>query len=150
MNMRDIRKAHKRLQLAWEHLLIEWGRRHPDLPAPFLTQVFRPRIVQQAYYAQGRQPLDQVNALRKQSDLAPISASENKKRITNSPPGVGKHEQDPAQAIDIAFLKKGSKTELNWEASNFEKAYVILHEFDGGIKWGGHFKTLVDRPHFEI
>ncbi len=150
MNMRDIRKAHKRLQLAWEHLCNEWSNRHPDLPPPFLTQVFRPAAVQKAYYAQGRQGLDQVNSLRKTAGLAPISAAENKKKITNSPPGAGKHEKDPAEAIDIAFLKKGSKTELNWEASNFEKAYKILVEFDPGIRWGGHFKRLVDLPHFEI
>ena len=148
--MRDIRQAHKRLQLAWEHLENQWPLRHPELPPPFLTQVFRPAAVQKAYYAQGRQPLDQVNAFRKQAGLAPISAAENKKKITNSPPGAGKHEKDPAEAFDIAFLKKGSKTELDWESSNFKKAYLILNEFDPGIKWGGNFKTLVDKPHFEI
>jgi len=147
--MRDIKKAHKRLQLAWEHLQLAWPRRWPDLPAPFLTQVHRPAIVQQAYYAQGRQGLAQVNSLRRQAGLAMITQKENLKKITNAPVGTSKHEKDPAEAIDIAFLKKGSKTELNWDMANFERAWEIMKEFDPTIKWGRYFKA-VDSPHFEI
>lgn len=147
--MRDIKDAHKRLQLAWEHLVNAWPQRHPGLPAPFLTQVFRPAIVQQAYYAQGRQGLAQVNALRRKADLAQISEKENLKTITNTPVGKSKHERTPAEAIDIAFLKKGTK-ELNWDPANFQRAYDIIREFDPRIVWGKNFKTLVDMPHFEI
>lgn len=147
--MRDIKKAHKRLQLAWEHLQITWPQRHPGLPAPFLTQVHRPAVVQQAYYAQGRQGLAQVNSLRRKAGLALITEAENKKKITNSPVGKSKHEKDPAEAIDIAFLKKGANTELNWDMANFERAWIIMKEFDPNIKWGRYFKA-VDSPHFEI
>jgi hypothetical protein len=147
--MRDIKAAHKRLQLAWEHLNYFWPERHPDLPPPFLTQVFRPAMVQAAYYAQGRQGLAQVNSLRKQADLAPITAKENLTKITSTPVGKSKHERTPAEAFDIAFLKKDSK-ELNWDPKNFQRAYDIIIEFDPNIKWGKFFKTLVDMPHFEI
>lgn len=146
--MRDIRQAHRRLQLAWEHLVLTWPQRHPDLPGPFLTQVHRTTEEQKAFYAQGREPVVVVNTLRANAGLAPIGTKGNV-IITHAKPGQSKHERMPAEAFDIAFLKKGSKTELNWDQANFQRAWEILHEFDSRLKWGKSFKS-VDTPHFEI
>ncbi len=146
--MRDIKQAHKRLQLAWEHLINTWSRRYPDLPAPFLTQVFRSSAEQTAFYAQGREPVFVVNTLRAKANLAAITQTGNV-IITKAKPGQSKHERTPAEAFDIAFLKKGSKTELNWDVTNFQKAWEILKEFDPRLRWGKTF-PVADSPHFEI
>lgn len=147
--MRDIKQAHKRLQLAWEHLTIVWPLRHPLDPKPFLTQVFRPAAVQMAYYAQGRETLAEVNVLRLNAGLAPISEKENKRTITNAKVGQSKHERTPSEAIDIAFIKAGSKTELDWTPRLFQQAYNILIEFDPKIIWGKSFKNT-DLPHYQV
>lgn len=146
--MRDIKQAHIRLQQAWNHLVITWPIRYPNLPAPFLTQVFRSAAEQTAFYAQGRQPVPVVNALRAKANLAPITSKENR-IITHAKPGQSKHEFTPAHAFDIAFLKAGSKTELNWDPVNFLHAWVILSEFDPKLRWGKTFPSA-DLPHIEI
>jgi len=147
--MRDIKQAHKRLQLAWEHLTNVWPQRHPNDPQPFLTQVFRPAAVQAAYYAQGRESLEKVNALRLHAGLARITEKENKSKITNAKVGQSKHERTPSEAFDIAFIKSGTQSELDWSPDLFKQALDILLELDPKIVWGGNFKN-VDRPHYQI
>lgn len=148
--MRDIKQAHKRLQLVWEHVENVWPQRHPSDPKPFLTQVFRPAVVQIAYYAQGRETLAKVNVLRLNAGLGPISEKENKKKITNAKVGQSKHECIPSQAIDVAFLKAGSKTELDWTPRLFQQVYNIMIEFDPKIVWGKSFTKTIDLPHYQI
>lgn len=145
---RDITKAVPLLQRAWQHLETEYPKRYPDDPKPFLVQVLRRRITQEAYFSQGRKGLHEVNELRSQAGLAPISAKENLKTITNARPGQSKHEKEPTEAFDIAFVKQGTRTDLDYSPRLFEQAWMIVREIPG-IKWGGHFRG-VDRPHFEI
>jgi peptidoglycan L-alanyl-D-glutamate endopeptidase CwlK len=148
--MRDIKQAHKRLQLAWEHLITEWPKRYPKDPLPFLTQVFRSAAEQKAFYAQGRETLAVVNALRHNAGLSPITAAENKRKITNAKVGQSKHERMPAEAFDIAFKKIETSRDLDWSPSLFQQAYNILIEFDPKIVWGKSFTKTVDLPHFQI
>lgn len=149
MNQRDISLAHPRLQRAWAYVLANWRTRFPGAPVPFLTQVFRPSSVQAAYYAQGRKGLHEVNELRRAANLSEISGQENLNIITKSPVGKSKHERTPSEAIDVAFIKKGTKSELDWDMSLFGKVHELLKEADPGIKWGKYFQK-VDGPHFEI
>ncbi|GAB2780299.1 hypothetical protein GCM10027275_24800 [Rhabdobacter roseus] len=158
LSNRDIRRAHKRLQLAWEHLLRVWAQRHPDDPVPFLSQVYRSAIEQRAYYAQGRESLSVINELRDKAGLAPIDAEEAWRKVTNSPPGRSKHERTPSEAIDVAFVKKGTKRDLDWTPRLFLQVAKILREFDPKITWGADWnrnwntkdERFIDSPHFEI
>lgn len=149
-NYRDIKLAHEILQAGWAYLDEQWPILHPDDPKPFLSQVFRPAIVQLAYYVQGRKGLDEVNWLRNKAELAPITAKENKSKVTHAPPGKSLHEQNPSRAFDIAFVKKGTKSTLDWSEPLFRQAAVILKSFDTRIKWGGDWPDpKTDRPHFQ-
>jgi hypothetical protein len=150
MNNRDIRLAHPVLQEAFAYLVEQWPLEHPDDPVPFLSQVFRPKEMQDAYYAQGRKSLKEVNDLRKLAGLAAISAQENKRTVTNAPSGKSKHEKKPSQAFDIAFVKKGTKTVLDWTPRLFNQAAVIIKKKFPNVTWGGDWKRFPDRPHFEI
>lgn len=145
---RDISKGVPLLQRAWQHLIEEYPKRYPSDPLPFLVQVSRPTEKQAAYYAQGRRPLQEVNSLRKVAGLPAIKEAENKQTITDAMPGRGKHEKIPAEAFDIAFVKKGTKTVLDYSPRLFEQAWMIVKEIPG-MKWGGHFRR-VDMPHFEV
>jgi len=62
----------------------------------------------------------------------------------------GKHNRWPSRAVDVIPYPAGYKaTVAEWT----ELAKVILEEADKlGVKmsWGGHWKSFVDRPHFEI
>lgn len=158
MNTRDISLADEKLQRAWTHLTMAWPLLHPNDPEPFLTQVHRPRVMQEAYYAQGRKPLHEVNDLRHRAGLAPIRPAENKRRITNSLPGSSRHERTPSEAFDIAFIKKGAKKELDWNPRLFEQAARIIRGFDNTLVWGAdwnkNWKTsdekFIDAPHFQL
>lgn len=155
---RDIKLAHKRLQLAWEHLDNEWPKRHPTDPKPFLSDVWRSADAQNALYAQGRKSHVETNALRAKAGLGPISRKENLRIVTRRPAGRGRHERTPSEAFDIAFVKKGSKTALDWSERLFTQAAKIVREFDPSLVWGGdwnqNWKTtdeqFIDMPHIQL
>ncbi len=146
---RDISKAHPRLQTVFNYLVREYPKRFPDDPVPFLTQVYRKRETQEAFYSQGRESLTSVNARRKKAGLTAIKDAENK-IITKAKPGLSKHERTPAEAFDIAFVKKGTKSTLDWSERLFAQAYQIIKEVDPLVRWGKYFSSIVDLPHFEI
>ena len=146
---RDISKAHPRLQKVFKYLIQEYPKRYPGDPVPFLTQVYRKRETQEAYYAQGREGLTSVNTRRKKAGLPAIQEAENK-IITKARPGLSKHERTPAEAFDIAFVKKGTKRTLDWSERLFAQAYQIIKEADPLVRWGKYFSSIVDLPHFEI
>jgi hypothetical protein len=79
------------------------GRRVTDLKAPvraklkrlkelarergldfIVTSTLRTQAEQFAYFAQGRQPLEEVNRLRKEAGLAPINEKENSRTVTRT------------------------------------------------------------------
>jgi hypothetical protein len=146
---RNIKDAVPVLQEAWAWLSSEWPKRHPSLPVPFLTEVYRSPDKQRAYFAQGRQPLVEVNRLRRVAGLAAIGEANNK-IITRARPGQSKHESKPSKAFDIAFIKAGTRRDLDWTPSLFANAFRIISERFPTVKWGGHFRNLPDSPHFEI
>lgn len=138
-----------------------FDRKMTDLGIPFkITCTARYVKEQVAYYAQGRQPLLEVNRLRKMARLLPISAQENKRKITwtlNSKHIVdlddGNIGNDKSRAFDIVICKNG---EPNWNTKvdvnlNNESDYIEAGEIGEsvGLKWGGRFKSP-DMPHFEV
>lgn len=57
---------------------------HPGGLRPRLAETYRSPEVQRAYYAQGRQPLAEINRLRKLAGIPPIGAQEAARIIISS------------------------------------------------------------------
>ena len=104
-----------------------------------LTQTYRSQIEQDALYAQGRSSLIEVNELRKDAGLSPITKEQNKK-VT----WVKKSRHTDREAFDIAMLD--SKGKITWLAIAYKAAGRIGKSI--GLTWGGDWSTP-DYPHFE-
>lgn len=124
MASRDIKDLHPELQKRWLAALKEWRRLHPSEPEPFLTQTYRSPQEQDALYAQGR--------------------TKGGPKVTNARGGQSLHNYYPSLAFDISFRKDG---QIDWSPSLFDRFAVIAKE--NGLAWGGDWKTIKDRPHFE-
>lgn len=109
---------------------------------------------QEALWAQGRRPLDEVNALRFKAGMAAISQSENQKRVTKVQAGESMHEY--GRAIDVAFHwdkdgdGKVDDGEIGWDGP-----WLALGEIGEklGFRWLGRIRSNTfpdgDKPHFE-
>ena len=138
--------------------LVECQKR--GIPA-HVTCTARTDREQRALYAQGREPLDGVNALRKACGLWAIKEEENKRPVTWTLESKHIVHFDPvtgemvgrARAFDVAIVKDKQfvwdlKVDCNAEGTpDYEEIGLIGEAL--GLKWGGRFKTK-DRPHFEI
>lgn len=127
-----------------------------------ISETLRDDNVQKAYYAQGRKPLDEVNALRKEAGLYLLTEGENKNIITNCD-GVkykSNHQTRDGSgygyAIDLVPAKENKYGNLTfwWNAPQdvWEKLGAIAEEngldwVSGGIGENWSFK---DNPHFEL
>lgn len=105
-----------------------------------LTATYRPQSEQDALYAQGRSSLIEVNELRKDAGLSPITKDQNKK-VT----WAKKSRHTDREAFDIAMLD--SKGKITWLAIAYKAAGRIGKSV--GLVWGGDWKTP-DYPHFEL
>lgn len=112
-----------------------------------ITSAVRTRAEQAAIFAQGRRPLSEVNGLRSEAGLAPITEAENK-IVTRA--AVSVHEF--GCAFDVALRKDGSvywdvKADINGnEIPDYEEIGKMGEE--AGLKWGGRF-GIRDLCHFE-
>jgi hypothetical protein len=106
-----------------------------------VTYAYRSDAEQNAFYAHGRLPVTEVNILRRAAGLPAISPQENLKRITNAKAGQSKHNH--RRAIDVVEMKDGK---ANWNTNWTAIGRIGKEE---GFTWGGDFKTLIDKPHFE-
>lgn len=117
-----------------------------------IIETLRTTKVQQAYYAQGRQPIYTVNALRKEAGLWVIDEATNKRIIT----WTLKSKHLEGKAIDIVPVKDGK---IPWNILDQEIAdlYIRIGEIGEsvGLEWGGRWKPVdkfgvgKDAPHFE-
>jgi peptidoglycan L-alanyl-D-glutamate endopeptidase CwlK len=126
-----------------------------DLPT-YVYETLRDDEVQAAYCAQGRMPLDEVNALRKSAGLYLITEAQNRSKITTDPPGglatvykgVG---HGNGTAADLVPLRDG---DLWWNAPEEEwtKRGVIYES--AGLVWGGRWAKYGapgwDGPHVQL
>ena len=114
-----------------------------------ITQTFRSSELQHAYFLQGRDTLINVNAARKIAGLPSITASENKKPVTKADAGKSPHEF--GLAFDFVPVVNGK---AEWkDLKLFDRCGAIgkTCSIDGyTLEWGGDFKTLSDRPHFQM
>jgi|GEM_PF-611605 peptidoglycan L-alanyl-D-glutamate endopeptidase CwlK len=113
-----------------------------------LTSTLRTAPEQEALYAQGRRPLQEVNALRARAGLEPITEAEN--RIVTWTK-VSMHQF--GLAFDVALLDEGGRP--HWELAkdtngNGRPDYLELGELGeaAGLQWGGRFSSP-DYCHFQ-
>ena len=71
----------------------------------WVNETLRSQEVQNAYYAQGREPLDNTNAKRKIAGLPPITDAENKNMIT----WTLKSKHSSGKAMDLYPIDKNGK-----------------------------------------
>jgi peptidoglycan L-alanyl-D-glutamate endopeptidase CwlK len=114
-----------------------------------ITQTDRSIDLQNAYYAQGRESLSEVNAKRKAVGLSPITEKENKSIVTKAKGGTSPHNF--SLAFDFVPIKNGI---AQWnDISLFKKCGEIgkYISVDGySLEWGGDFKSIKDYPHFQL
>lgn len=81
-------------------------------------------------------------SLEAQADLYAQGRTKPGSVVTNAKPGQSPHNY--AAAIDVVFITKDGNVDWNgpWAAIG-----AIGEEL--GLVWGGRFKGLVDKPHFE-
>ncbi|QQO10329.1 M15 family metallopeptidase [Breznakiella homolactica] len=113
-----------------------------------IIETLRRLEVQEAYYAQGRKPLETVNELRKKAGLWAITESENSRTVTNTM----KSRHMEGNAVDICPMKNGKPW---WNAPDevWEEIGILAETF--GLDWcaGGYGQTWGkgwDNPHFEL
>lgn len=87
--------------------------------------------------AQGLRTIDEQNALYAQGRTKPGP------RVTNAKGGQSYHNY--GLAIDIVPLINNG-TALDW---NYDYKKFLPYAEAYGLSWGGYFKTIVDKPHFE-
>lgn len=115
---------------------------------------YRTQAEQTAYYAQGRLSLAQVNEYRRTAGLDPISASENRHRITLAPPGESTHNRSPSPAVDIVVVCHGKEL-WAYEADCDEDGVSDYLEMGRigekvGLVWGGRWRGFPDIGHLEV
>lgn len=124
---------------------------HPERSKPRLGETHRPLNVQAAYFAQGRQDLAAINALRKAAGLYLIGPEEAKVVITNAKPGQSAHQRLPSYAFDVMFLD--AKGNADWSLENFNlfAKYVTAAaiKLKVAISQGAYWK-FKDAPHTEL
>lgn len=125
-----------------------------------LTCTARELKDQVALYAQGRQPLAEVNELRRIAKLPAITETENKRRVTwtlRSKHIINLDDADPtndlSKAFDIVILKNGKAVwDVKADTNGDNKAdYIQLGAIGKslGLVWGGDFSSP-DYVHYQI
>jgi peptidoglycan L-alanyl-D-glutamate endopeptidase CwlK len=118
-----------------------------------VLETLRTQAVQDAYYAQGREPLEEINRLRKAAGLYLIGQAEAGKIITNARHSV---HQD-GQAADIVPVLENGKIPWNFTTQEIADLWKRFGEIGqaAGLEWGGTWKPLDrwgigwDAPHYQ-
>ena len=116
-----------------------------------VLETLRTQAVQDAYYAQGREPLAEVNRLRKLARLYPLSPLEAGRRITRTRHSV---HQDGIAADIVPVLDNGA---IPWDYGRYQDLWETFGRLGqaAGLEWGGTWSPLLpcglgwDPPHYE-
>jgi peptidoglycan LD-endopeptidase CwlK len=113
----------------------------------YVFSTLRTTAEQEALYAQGREQLITVNALRQAAGIPAIGEKENLYTVTNCDGHKNKSQHQGGLAIDVVPLgPRGPEwpiaSDVRWEdiANSFERE---------GFEWGGRWKGFPDRPHYQ-
>jgi peptidoglycan L-alanyl-D-glutamate endopeptidase CwlK len=118
--------------------LTRWGLKHR------VTETLRTQEVQEAYFAQGREPLDVVNTKRKTAGLPPISSGENQRTITNADGVKFPSSHQSGKAVDLFPLNINGG--IWWGFTPQDQVWLALMQLIGavakkhGLIWGGDWK----------
>lgn len=113
-----------------------------------VTSTLRTSAEQEAYYAQGRQPIDVVNRLRVIACMYVLSEKENSYTVTNCDGVKNKSRHQSGLALDVVPVEKGRAI---WPPANDERWQIIANVFKlRGFTWGGDWKEFPDHPHYQI
>lgn len=123
---RHIEDCDQRLQDVWSKAAEKFKYYHPELTV-FITCAYRSNEEQNILYAQGRTAEGHI--------------------VTNAKAGESPHNYVPSQAFDMAF--KDEHNNVSWEPSLYQLFATIINSFNPFIVWGGGFRSIKDRPHFE-
>lgn len=135
---RDIEKLETPFKEKVKLLILELNRKGIKF---FINETLRSLDIQDAYYSQGREPLEKVNMKRKKAGLWEISEKENKNCIT----WTMKSNHLVGRAIDIVPLNDKGKIDWN-DAITFKKIADIAISL--GLKAGFYWQNK-DSPHIE-
>jgi peptidoglycan L-alanyl-D-glutamate endopeptidase CwlK len=116
-----------------------------------VVETLRTRAVQEAYYAQGRKPLAEINDLRKKAGLYLLGEADGKRIVTKTMNSV----HLTGRAADIVPVVDG-KIPWNITADNAElwRTFGVLGQ-EAGLEWGGSWPPLDkfgigwDAPHYQ-
>jgi peptidoglycan L-alanyl-D-glutamate endopeptidase CwlK len=117
-----------------------------------VLETLRTRAVQEAYYAQGRKPLAEINELRRKAELYLLGEAEGKRIVTRTMESV----HLTGRAADIVPVL-GGKVPWTITAENAELwlAFGRLGR-EAGLEWGGSWTPLDrfgigwDAPHYQL
>lgn len=122
-----------------------------------VTSTLRTEAEQKALYAQGREPLEKVNALRVAAGMRPIVPypgvdhkmhSDNEYPVTNADGVKNKSNHQGGRAIDVVPTENGNPV---WPPLSDPRWAKIADVFRGqGFKWGGDWLKFPDPPHYEL
>ena len=117
------------------------------------TDTLRTDAEQKAYYAQGREALDAVNAKRKAAGMSDISQAQNK--VVTRANSAGTTWHGFGLAFDIAITDSTGK-KIVWDKSSDwngdhkdDWAQVGALADEVGLEWGGNFTSIYDAPHYQ-
>jgi peptidoglycan L-alanyl-D-glutamate endopeptidase CwlK len=108
----------------------------------------------EALYAQGREPLEKVNELRKAVGLWALKEEENQRPVTWTLKSrhIVFDEKERARAFDVALVRDKQfvwdlKVDINENDLNDWEEIGRIGE-SAGLEWGGRW-AKPDRPHFQ-
>lgn len=112
-----------------------------------VTSTRRTALEQAAYFAQGREPLVEVNKKREAAGFPPIGSRDNSYTITNCDGYTTLSNHQSGRAIDVV-PREGNRPV--WPKKSDPRWMVIAEAFEKhGFKWGGRWAKFPDFPHFE-
>lgn len=109
----------------------------------FVNETLRTVSTQQAYYAQGREPMDKINSLREIAGLPAIGYKESQSIVT----WTLKSRHILGEAIDVYPVKKDGSVWWGAPYGEFEKLAICFEAV--GLEWGGRWKEK-DLPHYQL
>lgn len=103
-----------------------------------VLETYRDQMVQDAYYAQGRESLEVVNALRFKAGLRPLTDRENQQIITKAK--YSYHTK--RRAIDIVPTLSSGNIPWNIRDASTAALWLSLAEVmkANGFEWGGDWE----------
>lgn len=112
-----------------------------------VTSTLRTEAEQAALYAQGREPLEDVNKKRAIAGMRLLAQAENKYTVTNADGVKHKSNHQGGTALDVVPEYDGRPV---WPPAHDERWTQIAGVFKKyGFEWGGEWKDFPDLPHYQ-